>query len=143
MQDHILEGHAEERSTHATLEERFGAPRPPVSETAPAASENKERAAEIASPERPTTYDEVLSSVRTRPTASQVDVARDVDVLRAGMDRESQITHLIDLAMTKGVEYAVNVARKTDDFYVLDQLHDRLLSDELHDALVARGLVEL
>jgi hypothetical protein len=57
------------------------------------------------------------------------------------MDAESQIQHLVDLASTKGVVHAVKVARHMDDNYVLDMLHDKMISEELHKVLVERNLL--
>jgi hypothetical protein len=38
--------------------------------------------------------------------------------------------------------HAVKVARHLEDDYVLDTFHDKLLADELHDALLKKGLIE-
>lgn len=45
------------------------------------------------------------------------------------LDEEKKIKKLIDLAKVKGVVYAVNVAKKMDDPYVLDMLHDILAKE--------------
>jgi hypothetical protein len=48
----------------------------------------------------------------------------------------------VDIALEKGVIHAVNVAKHLEDNYVLDMFHDKLLSDELHEALMKKGLIE-
>ena len=44
--------------------------------------------------------------------------------------------------MQKGVVHAVKVARHLEDNYALDEFHDRMLADELHEALIKKGLIE-
>lgn len=87
-------------------------------------------------------YSAILAKVKTVSTRDDNTVMSDASTLNQQIDRESQITHLIELATSKGVVHAVSVAKKAEDYYNLDQLHDRLLSDELHDALLAQGLIE-
>ena len=102
-----------------------------------------ESAAEKSGAEKDNSYQNILSKVQSQKDDDNDDtLMQDASNLHQQIDRESQITHLIDLAMTKGVGYAVKVARKAEDYYVLDQLHDRLLTDEFHEALVSRGLIE-
>ena len=57
-----------------------------------------------------------------------------------GVPRQRQVKILADLAMEKGVHYAVATARKIDNAYVLDELHDTLV-DELYEELKNRGLL--
>ncbi len=140
MPDPILEGRVEESAAHIDLEQRFGGAQRAAQEATPQAPE-KEPVSEVASAEKPATYDKVLSTVQQQSApADDARITQDARDLQA-MDHESQIVHLIDIALTEGVERAVRIAQKADDYYVLDQLHDRLLTDELHDALVTRGLV--
>ena len=42
----------------------------------------------------------------------------------------------------QGVIHAVKVARHLDDNYAMDEFHDRLMAEELHDALVKKGLIK-
>lgn len=100
-----------------------------------------EKAQEKSAAESDATYKAILSKV-SDTQSDENTVMNDASNLDQKMNRESQITHLIDLAMNKGVAHAVKVAQKAEDYYLLDQLHDRLLADELHDALVQRGLIE-
>jgi hypothetical protein len=92
--------------------------------------------------ERDVAYRQVLSSVQSDDEDDDSAVMQDASEVHQQMDRESQITQLINLAMEKGVVHAVKVAQKTEDYYVLDQLHDRLLSEELHEALESRGMIK-
>jgi|SRR3989344_705163 len=45
------------------------------------------------------------------------------------LDEEKKIKKLLALAGTKGVIYAVSVAQKMDDPYLLDRLHDMLVKE--------------
>jgi hypothetical protein len=111
-------------------------------ETGPSGSmENTpERVAEVAN-ER---YQEILSKTSasqnpvTPAAASQVEV--DAKAVYDETDAESRVTKLVSLAETKGIEHAVRVAQKLDDFYVLDRMHDEL-SGKFYDALKAKGMI--
>ena len=70
------------------------------------------------------------------------DVADDARVASLKTDADSQISHLLDVAINKGVIHAVKVAKHLDDNYVLDSFHDKLLANEFHDALVAGGIIK-
>ncbi|MEF3691853.1 MAG: hypothetical protein V3574_02220 [Candidatus Moraniibacteriota bacterium] len=69
-------------------------------------------------------------------------VKTDAEIIKQKkMDAESNINHLVELATLKGVTHAVKVARRLDDNYVLDMMHDKLLSEELHKALLEKNLI--
>ena len=104
----------------------------------------KETAAEISASEKDSAYNKILSKVK-KTTQSAVDpnaISSDADAVYQKTDSVSQIQHLVDLALEKGVIHAVKVARHLEDNYVLDMFHDRLLADELHDALVKKGIIK-
>jgi|GEM_PF-2272339 hypothetical protein len=54
----------------------------------------------------------------------------------ASMDEERKIQTLAALAWQKGINYSIEVARKLEDPYTLDQLH-AYLANELYDKLVS------
>lgn len=89
-------------------------------------------------------YQNILSKVQTTSDDDQDDdtLMDDASTLHQQIDRDSQVKHLVNLAFSKGIEYAVKVAVQTEDYYVLDQLHDSLLADDLHDALISNGLID-
>ena len=103
-----------------------------------------EPAKEIIPAEKDSAYDKILSKIKSGQTsnASDDDVKDDAQKVSEKQDAESQIQHLVDVAETKGVVYAVKVAQHLEDNYVLDMFHDRLLSVELHDALLSKGLID-
>ncbi|MDO8566005.1 MAG: hypothetical protein Q7S04_02335 [Candidatus Moranbacteria bacterium] len=88
-------------------------------------------------------YNEILSKVSpgsSAPAVSDEDTTLDAKSIGATVDEESKIQKLLDLAATKGVAHAVNVARKLQDYYALDRMHDELV-DKLYDGLLAKGLI--
>lgn len=52
--------------------------------------------------------------------------------------REKQIKLLTDLAFEKGVVHAIEVAKRLDNPYLLDEFHDALV-DELYNKLIETG----
>ena len=112
-------------------------------EGGPAAVE-KEVSQEIGAAEKENAYTKILSRIQAQqqPVISSEEIGTDAKSVSQKTDAESQIQHLVDLALAKGVVHAVKVARHLEDNYVLDVFHDRLLADELHEALVKKGLIK-
>lgn len=97
---------------------------------------------------RDSMYGRIMSKVRakksddTDKSDSQAHtVARDARTGAMHTDADSQVSHLVDLAVTKGAVHAVKVAQHMENYYILDVLHDKMLADKLHDALVAKNLI--
>ncbi len=91
--------------------------------------------------EKDAVYGKILASSSQVSATTNDENLSGVDVSEL-KDRESQITHLLAVAQTQGILEAVDAARKIDDYYVLDQLHDRMLADDFHEALVMKGLIK-
>jgi hypothetical protein len=103
----------------------------------------KEQTLEVVAAEKDSAYGNILAKVHTQPADNQMhDVAGDAQAAYQKTDSESQVQHLVDLALQKGVVHAVKVAQHLEDNYVLDAFHDKMLADELHSALVSKGLIE-
>ena len=87
-------------------------------------------------------YQKILATATTAVSKQTDDheVSADAEHIGGKMDAESRVKQLVDLALHKGVTHAVKVARKIDDFYVLDQMHDTL-ANTFYDALVEKGLI--
>lgn len=114
-------------------------------ENVPAEKEAKiETTQETAAAEKDNSYSKILSKVKSvqAKDMDEQEVVNDAQAVSQKNDAESQIQHLVDVAMQKGVVHAVKVARHMEDNYILDMFHDKLLSEELHDALVKKGLIE-
>ncbi|MFA6974166.1 MAG: hypothetical protein WC238_05540 [Parcubacteria group bacterium] len=93
--------------------------------------------------EKDSAYNKILSKVQTQAQpADDKTVATDAHIIHSSDEEESKIETLIKLATTKGVVHAVKVARHLEDNYALDEFHDRLLGEELHDALLKKGLIK-
>ncbi|EKE21207.1 MAG: hypothetical protein ACD_7C00310G0002 [uncultured bacterium] len=102
----------------------------------------KEGQKEISEVEKDSAYSKIVSKVSQQ--ASDVtgsDVKNDAQAVSEKMDAESQIQHLVDLATAKGVVHAIKVAKHLDDNYVLDILHDKMISEELHKVLVEKNFI--
>ena len=113
-------------------------------EIAPVSDVEREKPQEVSAGEKDNAYNKILSKVQTQTDdkTSQEEVVRDAQMGAQKMDAETQIQHLIDLAQQKGVVHAVKVARHMEDNFILDTFHDRMLVDELHDALVKKGMIK-
>lgn len=103
----------------------------------------KETPREIVGAEKDNAYQDVLAKIKT-DDGTQVDpiaVANDAAHLNT-VDPQTHVQHLVEIALQKGMVHAVKVARHMDDNYILDMFHDRLLSDQLHEALLKKGVIK-
>lgn len=92
--------------------------------------------------ERGNSYSKVLSTVKSQKAADEEAVSQDAQAIFMAEGAEDKIEKLISLAEVKGVVHAVKVARHLNDNYALDEFHDRLLEEELHNALIKKGLIK-
>ncbi len=97
--------------------------------------------------EREKFYTKILTKVKKtqKPQDDQTeesDPKRDAEIVAREKDAQGRINSLVNLAQNKGVAYTVKVARHLEDNYTLDELHDKLLSQELHKALVEKGVIK-
>lgn len=109
-----------------------------VPETAPTREmpEKKEGAME-----KDSAYSKILAKMKAASSAVHSDVSTDAKAASEETDYESKIVKLVEIAETKGVAHAVKVAQHLEDNYTLDELHDRLLAEDLHNALVKKGMI--
>jgi hypothetical protein len=124
------------------LNKKFGVVAENKREDSAAQKIEKEMPQEVSVAEKDAAYNKILSKVQTTQPSTNDDVKNDAQKVSEKDDAESQVQHLVDLALQKGVEHSVKVARHFEDNYILDQFHDKLLSDELHDALLKKGLIK-
>lgn len=113
----------------------------PISETPKMETEQLK---EVVAAEKDAAYGKILSQVQTQAPSQtgDADVKTDADAVFQKTDAESQIQHLVGVAAQKGVMHAVKVARHLEDNYVLDSFHDKLMAEELHDALLKKGFLK-
>lgn len=84
---------------------------------------------------------QILSKVKPgSATAHDDDIDTDAQTVGALEDAEKKVHTLVELAQVKGVAHAVRVAKRMNDLYVLDTMHDEL-ADKLYDGLLAKGLI--
>lgn len=108
-------------------------------ETTPVAERAAERSSESANEK----YAAILrhSGPSSQSTLPAADIQADAVGVSQATDAASRVTQLVELAQVKGVAHAVEVARKMNDLYVLDTMHDEL-ADKLYEALKAKGLIQ-
>ncbi len=98
------------------------------------------------SSEKEKVYTKILSktpSINSKKSIPNFEsIESDTQQANAKMDAESKIKHLIELAQNKGIPYAVKVARRMEDYYVLDKLHDKMRGEELYEVLLKKGMVK-
>lgn len=93
--------------------------------------------------EKDDAYAKIVSKIQTpAPVTDEAAVKDDAEIASQVMDAESRINNLVDIAMQKGVAHAVKVAKHLNNNYMLDGLHDQLMADELHEALLKKGLIK-
>lgn len=104
----------------------------------------KEVSLEKSEAEKDSAYLQIMSKFSniSNLSVSDDDISNDAKNVSQEVDAQSKINHLVNLAVLKGVPHAVKVARHFEDNYVLDAFHDKLMADELHDALVEKGLLK-
>ncbi|HRY82321.1 MAG TPA: hypothetical protein P5232_01245 [Candidatus Moranbacteria bacterium] len=127
-----------EKFTGGGKAEKF--PQENVETVSPASEQAEKKEGAV---EKETAYSKILSKIPTQSQKVQTDeVAEDATSANVGIDAESKINNLVKIAETKGIAHAVSVARHMEDNYTLDEFHDRLLSEELHSALIAKGMIK-
>lgn len=109
-------------------------------EKIPTPEQSPERKEGVA--EKEDAYAKILSKVTDGKTAKDEEVSLDAEIAMRQKDAEAKVNNLVSLAETKGVAHAVKVARHMEDNYILDEFHDKLLSDELHEFLAKKGLIK-
>lgn len=109
-------------------------------ESAPAAEQVAERGNESANEKYAAILTQSGTAVQATTTSAD-DVHADAEVVGRATDAASRVTQLVELAQVKGIAHAVEVARKMNDLYVLDTMHDEL-ADKLYEALKAKGLIQ-
>lgn len=114
----------------------------PVSrlESSPVAEQVAERGNESANEKYAAILTQSGSTGQATPVSTN-EVHTDAESVGRATDAASRVTQLVELAQVKGIAHAVEVARKMNDLYVLDTMHDEL-ADKLYEALKAKGLIQ-
>jgi len=89
-------------------------------------------------------------TIGTQPAPPAVNVASDAQTVSQIQEFEKKVEKLVEIAVQKGPEHAIRVAQHMDkgkefaqgDNYTLDEIHDRLMEDELRAQLIQKGLLK-
>ena len=71
-------------------------------------------------------------------------IADDAKTVAGISEYEKKVEKLVELALERGPEHAIKVARHMDanDNYTLDELHDKMIEDDLRKQLIQKGLLK-
>jgi hypothetical protein len=89
-------------------------------------------------------------TIGAQQAAPVTNVASDAQVVSGIQEFEKKVEKLVEIAVQKGPEHAIRVAQHMDkgkdssqaDNYTLDEIHDRLMEDELRSQLIQKGLLK-
>jgi len=78
------------------------------------------------------------------------NIANDAQTVSGIQEFEKKVEKLVEIAIQKGPEHAIRVAQHMDkgkdlaqvDNYTLDEIHDRLVEEELRSQLIQKGLLK-
>jgi len=138
----------------------FGAPKAEPSEAVPetpAVPEVEKAPGTEAEPAKETKAEEVSEKIETarktitaQTPAASGHVAADAEVVADIAEYEKRVEKLMELALAKGPDHAISVARHLNkaktvssaDNFTLDELHDRMEEEDLRKQLIAKGLLK-
>ncbi|MFA5871650.1 MAG: hypothetical protein WC858_02905 [Parcubacteria group bacterium] len=83
-------------------------------------------------------------TLNTQKPAAVTSVTDDAKAVSQIDEYEKKLDKLVELALQRGPEHAIKVAEHLDanDNYTLDELHDRMIADDLRSQLVSKGLLK-
>jgi hypothetical protein len=89
-------------------------------------------------------------TIRTQKIQPVLKVSEDAQAVSQIQEFEKKVEKLVEIAVQKGPEHAIQVAQHMDkgkdpgaaDNYTLDEIHDRLMEEELRAQLVQKGLLK-
>lgn len=89
-------------------------------------------------------------TISTQKAAPAASIANDAQIVVDIQEFEKKVEKLMEIAVQKGPEHAIQVAQHMDkgketsqaDNYTLDEIHDRLMEDEVRAQLIQKGLLK-
>lgn len=134
-----------EKSFSDDVEKKEIVPTPEMSQEAQ--SEKGAETAEEKVSEKIETARKAIGAQQAQPAANVVSDAQAVSDIR---EFEKKVEKLVEIAVQKGPEHAIQVAQHMDkgkgpgqaDNYTLDEIHDRMMEDELRTQLIQEGLLK-
>lgn len=65
------------------------------------------------------------------PASTEMDVLKKAEKMQ-GQTIQRKISNLLDLAQTKGISFAIKIAKETKDPYLIDLFHDILVKEGMY-----------
>ncbi len=86
----------------------------------------------------------VRKTIGTQKISAVATVSDDAKTVAGISEYEKKVEKLVELALHRGPEHAIKVAQHMDanDNYTLDELHDKMIEEELRKQLVQKGLLK-
>jgi hypothetical protein len=89
-------------------------------------------------------------TIGSQPVQPTANIANDAQTVSGIQEFEKKVEKLVEIAVQKGPEHAIRVAQHMDkgkdssqaDNYTLDEVHDRLMEEELRTQLIQKGLLK-
>ena len=121
---------------------KFLQPKSLAAEKAPGME--KETGREAATEQVSEKIETARKTIRTQKPAAVSTIEEDAKTIGAIQEYEKKVEKLVELALQKGPEHAIKVAEHMDanDNYTLDELHDRMITDDLRKQLILKGLLK-
>ncbi|MDI6778202.1 MAG: hypothetical protein QMD77_03345 [Patescibacteria group bacterium] len=122
---------------------------PETKETEPSGPE-RETGAEVQEEKIGEKIETARKTIGAQKQTAKTSVSDDAGTISQITEYEKKVEKLVGLALQRGPEHAIKVAQHLDkgksvfeaDNYTLDEIHDRLLEDELRKQLIAKGLLK-
>ncbi|MEA1926020.1 MAG: hypothetical protein U9M90_02100 [Patescibacteria group bacterium] len=73
---------------------------------------------------------------------SKEEIREQTQEIMSIQDADQQIEKIIELATRKDPYFAIKIAQKLDDNFILDEVHDELIEDKVRKVLVSKGLLK-
>ncbi|MFA5925733.1 MAG: hypothetical protein WC831_02260 [Parcubacteria group bacterium] len=116
---------------------------PGKKEIEPAGPE-KETGAEVQEEKISEKIETARKTISTHKPGTAAAITDDAKTIAGITEYEKKVEKLVELALQKGPEHAIKVAQHMDsnDNYTLDELHDRMIEDDLRKQLVQKGMLK-
>jgi len=119
-------------------------PKPAVPEVEKIPSLEKELFPEAAPEQISEKIETARKTIQTQKTEPVASIQGDAQMVGAINEHEKRVEKLVELALQKGPVHAVKVAQHLDanDDFSLDELHDRMITEDLRTQLIQKGLLK-
>ena len=86
----------------------------------------------------------VRQAISAHKAPAATTIADDAKTVAGIAEYEKKVEKLVELALQRGPEHAIKVAQHMDanDNFTMDELHDKMIEDDLRKQLIAKGLLK-